>query len=88
MNSDLLTASQPLACEPNDPVDFDRSGFFLGDRARPVRNGDTLSILFTFRDTISAKYPKQDINMRQQLHVQDKDLHKFNSESPDSVMVG
>ena len=51
-----LTASQPLACEPKDPVDFDRSGFFLGDRARPVRNGDTLSILFTLRDTMSAKY--------------------------------
>jgi hypothetical protein len=53
-----LTASQPVACEPcSDADDFEQSCFFLGDNARPpFLSGDTASILFTFSDTISAKY--------------------------------
>ena len=48
-----LTLSQVFMSEPTDELDLERSCFFLGDNAAPLR-GDTVSILFIFHDSISV----------------------------------
>lgn len=52
----VLTSFQVLACEPKDPVDFERQCFFLGDRVKPFPNGETESILFDLKCVISVEH--------------------------------